>query len=375
MIQLEDQLRGVNAFLHEQQQETLEAQSLREKAHRMFAELEESKRSRKVLEARARELERLLEKERADRDSWLASFMTELQRELGDLETSVDKGIGESSRAMQGRLDQADEVMGKLLHRVDSIFTSGGSTSSDATPAATVPLPAAPAAVPAPLAVGAPLAATVPLAASSVPSSQPMTPQAMTPQTLAQQQQAMALSAPQQEVSGRASGRATPKSEDLVASHTPSTVDALSVTAPPQTPSSGSISTASLRPAPRTPASAAEAAPAAAASGQDPLTRTMQAIGSGDVEAADILQSWTELLSENLLLQQKQSELLSRKKKYATRSLSTSTSPTPPRLAASQLLARTGVKSSHSQPPTCSPSPWVASPRGTRPRLPIVQEQ
>jgi len=121
---IEEGLKSANTKLKEQQQDNSSAMSLREQAHRMYAELEEFRRSRKACEERAGRLQALLLEERQDRKAWLADFMTSLQSTLDELNSNIDRSIEERGHMMLGSLDEADGMLGKLMKRVDLILST-----------------------------------------------------------------------------------------------------------------------------------------------------------------------------------------------------------------------------------------------------------
>lgn len=119
----EENLKAVNNCLKEQQQSPSGVLALRERARLLSAELEASRKSRRNAEEQAQRLRALLKEERFEREAWLAAFMAALQNTLQELNTCVDQSIADSSKLMRGRLDVAENMMTKLIGRVDQIFS------------------------------------------------------------------------------------------------------------------------------------------------------------------------------------------------------------------------------------------------------------
>mmetsp|Transcript_18156 Transcript_18156/g.49816 ORF Transcript_18156/g.49816 Transcript_18156/m.49816 type:complete len:257 (-) Transcript_18156:37-807(-) len=240
---------------------------------------------------------------------------------------------------MRGRLDEAEGMMGKLIQRVDTIFVD----SPEQTSTKMRPMEEVEAVWNAGLDRHASLDAPSPRRASGAADAAP-TLRAATPRHSALPQR----SARSPVVAASCRAR---RASDLVAPIRPRCSPGPQFRATPKASAVGS----SIASDPKTSASTAQvdlaALAAAAPLGED---------------GAEILQSWTGLLNENLRLQKQQQELLQRRKKYAEH-------------AQRQRLTRSEGASPHSTGVLSSPaggvspsSSTLASPvhtymRGTRP--------
>jgi len=138
--QIEDQLKDINNLIKEQHNNPDGILVLREHARRLGAELEASRQTRKAYEDRLARLETCLKQERDERETWMSTFLTGLQTTLQDLASCVDQSIAESNGLMRGRLDEVDGATDKLIRRCETLFVKEGnvnntsSISSCATP-------------------------------------------------------------------------------------------------------------------------------------------------------------------------------------------------------------------------------------------------
>eukprot|EP00928_Gymnodinium_smaydae_P008835 TRINITY_DN13251_c0_g1_i2.p1 TRINITY_DN13251_c0_g1~~TRINITY_DN13251_c0_g1_i2.p1 ORF type:complete len:665 (+),score=128.38 TRINITY_DN13251_c0_g1_i2:151-2145(+) len=121
--QVQEKIKGLNAMLQEQQSDPNGALALRERVLSMATALTASRRERKDVEAIMSRLRARLHKERSEREAWLRAFKDALKKTLSDLTSCIDTSVKESGELMRGRLDEAEVMMGKLIGRMDDIFS------------------------------------------------------------------------------------------------------------------------------------------------------------------------------------------------------------------------------------------------------------
>jgi len=325
---VEAELKAINVLLKEQQQDANGLSMLRDRAQRMCSELEQTRNSRKAFQERADRLEALLRQERQEREAWLASFSSALGNTLTDLSQCIDKSVSESNRLMRGRLDNADSLMEKLMHRVDQIFSTRDAAGTR----------------------------------DRLPLSDSF--EAATACAVAQRD----------ESTGSVSSSRVPSKGARAALYvcTASERDAASLASTPSLPSAASApSTGTLSALPGSrPESTALSEYLRDVMAQQPQSGGVSDPGTG------ILESWTELMNENSLLQQRHGLLMSQK-----RQLDLSRGSQSPGQRSSRSPSATGPLSSPRE--TGSGSTWspLTLQPGTRPRsvrpssqLPIVEE-
>jgi len=309
---IEEDIKGMTSLLREAQ----EMQELEQCVQHMLAELEESRRSRKKFEEHAQLLKALLVQERSKTETWLVVLKSEMQQTLRELEGSVTRSIQESGKLMQGRLDEADSTMVRLLARVNKIF---GPSATDAGRASAAQDDAAP----------------ITNGAAALDNTTPAT----NPASWVAQREAQPIAA-RTARAARATTCSPPAS-----SRTPQI-------GPPAAPGSTTL-----------PCGSAPAAPFERARSAD----VVGIDGATGATGAEILRSWTELLNENLRLQQRNTELVSRKQRMASGRVARSSTGSPHRTAPNLSPLSRSLPHSHTTTPLCRT-------QGTKPRLPILQE-
>jgi len=88
----------------------------------LACELDEQRKTRQVLEERAKHLDKLLRHERGEREAWLVAFLTSLHTTLQELTVCIDRSIADSNTLMKSSMDGTDEVMHDLIDRVDQLL-------------------------------------------------------------------------------------------------------------------------------------------------------------------------------------------------------------------------------------------------------------
>lgn len=119
---VEEELKGLNANLKEHQQDPEGALALRARVYGLLESVEGARQERKAFEERAQRLKDQLRQERAEREAWLEAFLAALKKTFTDLTSCVDTAISDSSAHVQGSMNEAEEMMSKLILRVEDIF-------------------------------------------------------------------------------------------------------------------------------------------------------------------------------------------------------------------------------------------------------------
>lgn len=88
----------------------------------LASEIGAQKKKRHMLEDRAKQLGKLLQHERGEREAWLVAFLKSLHTTLQELTNCIDRSISDSSELMTNSMDGTDEIMSHLIDRVDQLL-------------------------------------------------------------------------------------------------------------------------------------------------------------------------------------------------------------------------------------------------------------
>mmetsp|Transcript_8906 Transcript_8906/g.26161 ORF Transcript_8906/g.26161 Transcript_8906/m.26161 type:complete len:515 (+) Transcript_8906:59-1603(+) len=367
---IEADLGAVNGLLNGHLQDADGLLVLRERAQRMCAELDQTRSTRQAFQERADRLDMLLRQERQEREAWLGSFTAALEKTLQDLGVCIDNSLAESNKLMRVRLDDADSMLEKLMHRVDKIVSARDPVGSRDG-----------AALAKDTAEGANVSATshrgeharaTPYTGSSVaaPSSS--------------RQRAPRESGTQLSLGSAADREAASMQSTMSLPRVPAWCSAATVAA--LVPTAAAASSSSTAPQPLSTSASVPGSPPespALPDGFKGLVVAPAPTASGsEASAKTMLESWTELLNENLRLQQRHGQLMHQKRR-----LGLSRGSTSPSQRSSRSPSVGGSISSPRDPSPSSASLSRSSrsphpfPPGSKPRsirvlsqLPIVQE-
>lgn len=99
--------------------------ALKGHALRLGQVLLDTRSSRREVESRVQRLESLLTNERSQREAWLSAFQATLRKTLGELSACVERSMVENDQAMSVRLDQSEALVQRLVARVDGRCAAG----------------------------------------------------------------------------------------------------------------------------------------------------------------------------------------------------------------------------------------------------------
>lgn len=121
ILGMESKLKDVDALIKDQMpqaQQRSEVPPLQE----MQQELDETERYRQSLQARADELEKTLQKERAEHKAATEHYSNQMNKSVELMRHSVEQSLTESNHLMKARMVEAESVIRKLVSHMNRTF-------------------------------------------------------------------------------------------------------------------------------------------------------------------------------------------------------------------------------------------------------------
>lgn len=121
ILGMESKLKDVDALIKDQMPQTQQRSEV-PPLQEMQQELDEMERYRESLQARADELEKTLQKERAEHKAATEHYSNQMNKSVEFMRQSVEQSLAESNHLMKARMVEAESIIKKLVCHLNKTF-------------------------------------------------------------------------------------------------------------------------------------------------------------------------------------------------------------------------------------------------------------